>query len=466
MSAAVRLLLAAALLALAAACDIGGGGDDSLNPVPESRNFFSIDFVKYYAEEGDYWYELTADRLYLGDHCAVFVDRTLTSVDAALAAAIGAEFDANVYSKIRENFAAEADVDNNGKILILVLDIPDDYDQVSNQSYMAGYFYGWHMLDYPNSNRADMIFMDADPGLFLRDGTFDSGSDEYEDFRVTLAHEFQHLVNFSEKVIRQRTGEQDTWINEGLSAGAEYVYLGGQNDWKIDYYNDASIDFIRQGQYFLSWGAGDDALSNYSTVYLFFQWLRAHASNDTGIYRDILLNRVSDYRAVSAAVAARFSGYTGTEWKAVLRDWFIANWFDEPSGFYGYKGVLGVPLAARALPTSGGTYPLLPGGGVYIGISSDYPGTPGVIDYAGLDAATGAVDAETPYAGSALLVVNTDGTEYLYPSSTAAPVPSSVSIAAEPSSAFSSPRPKSLAPPRTRFPIDAPPGKRRLTAVP
>ena len=64
------------------------------------------------------------------------------------------------------------------------------------------------------------------------------------------------------------SSEQDTWINEGLSSAAEYVYKGSHITDKINYYNADPNTYIAQGLNFLTWL---NYYENYSTVYLFFQ---------------------------------------------------------------------------------------------------------------------------------------------------------------------------------------------------
>jgi hypothetical protein len=83
------------------------------------------------------------------------------------------------------------------------------------------------------------------------------------------------------------TGERvDTWINEGLSTAAEYVYAGDPAG-RVRYYNDDPLGTIQIGNNFFYWGGiwDSDILADYTTAYLFFQWLRMHSSNGIGIYK-------------------------------------------------------------------------------------------------------------------------------------------------------------------------------------
>lgn len=329
-------------------CDIiSGSNDDHDFPVTiQAVRTFNAQNIKNYS-----WYSLTADLRYTGSHCLVYVDQTVpSSLSDAMVNEIGQEFDNKVYSIIHTYFGTEYDVDGNGKVILLLLDIQDGYVEGSG-GYVAGYFDSTHMYSketVPNSNEADMLFMDMYPGLLDAAGALDQIA--YDSLKVTLAHEFQHLVSFSERVARMPTPKpQDTWINEGLSSAAEYLYLGSHIQWKIDYFNqkgepgnlvtgyDPLNDANLWGQFFVSWGVWGDTLVNYATVYLFFQWLRIQGGGPD-IYRPILIDSAID----AGAVVTAFSNNTGESctWKDLFRTWLFANLLNNSTGWYGYKDQL------------------------------------------------------------------------------------------------------------------------------
>ncbi|MFQ3619961.1 MAG: hypothetical protein SNJ78_03340 [Spirochaetales bacterium] len=304
------------------------------------------------------WVSVRGHLLYTGDQCLVYIaedeQNKIPQVEK-VAGQIGKEFDEKVYPVVKEYFGEPYDVDRNGKVILLLLDIQDGYDPQTNNAYVAGYFDQTHMLSLSNSrysNEADMLFLDTYPGLRKLSGEIDTVA--LQDLKITMAHELQHLVNYSEKVIRQKASPMDTWINEGLSAAAEYLYLGRHVDWKIDYFNQVQYQItVSQsynplkdenlwGQYFVSWGRWGNPLVNYSTVYLFFQWLRIQAGIPL-IYREILQDIYSDYRAVVNAfvkyvpdVPTEFMG-EGWNWKHIFRTWLLANLLNQSTGLYGYK---------------------------------------------------------------------------------------------------------------------------------
>jgi hypothetical protein len=473
-----RTLLVASVLAFAS-CDVLMDAiiHESEDSEPASRTFYA------YNIETKSYYQITADKKYVGEHSIIFVEQGQT-VEADTAREVGIEFDTNVYGKIRDTFAHEEDVDKNGKVILLLLDVKDGYNE--SGGYVAGYFDSTHMLSKTTnsrSNEADMLFMDTNPGL-----------EDRTDFYITMAHEFQHLVNYSEKVIRQKAGDQDLWINEGLSAAAEYVYLNGQNQWKIDYYNmkqslgtnySPNIDANLWGQNFVSWGVWGDPLVNYSTVYLFFQWLRVHAVNTTGIYKDILASPFNDYRAVQASVLSRFADYPGTSWKDIFRDWLVANYVNASTGFYGYKNDLKdasgyvqylypryfTSIAPEATGpsapfTSAGEAQLFPSEAVYVKLSENKTlSDTDVLGYASVTTDGISVNIEpgsTYYQNDILVARNFSGKgrfvskEDFYSSSSLLTPSGTTQVA---TSTLTPPAasmvPKSAKPARTRYPIDA-----------
>jgi hypothetical protein len=295
------------------------------------------------------------------------------------------------------------DVDSNGKVIFLLLDIRDDY-KGSGTSYVAGFFQSYHMFknstSYPYSNEADMLFLDTYPQ--------EVGS---EGFYSTMAHEFQHLINFSNTSLKDGKAE-DLWIDEGLATAAEYIYSGHQTT-RIDLFNKDPYKSIRYGNNFFVWngywestaaGASYDPIANYATDYLFFQWLRIHANNDAEIYKDIIGSSYRDYRAVTEAARSRIDSSFG-DWEPLLRTWMLANAYSEPSGLLGYKNE--ITTTFWTISSYSRSWSLAPGEGVFSRIStgSFTPGSSsGYIHYAGFDSSS--IDIVPPYSGQYLLTFN------------------------------------------------------------
>jgi hypothetical protein len=381
----------------------GGCSNDSSSSSTDptlAGDFWGADFVK------NQWYRVTTGPVYTeGTYCKIYVEEKFQKlITKSAASAIAAEYDNTIYPLMTNMFGSVSDVNTDGKVTILILDIKDGW--TASGGYIAGYFDStneWSTDTNPHSNAQEMLYMDCSPGTA---SALDST------FCATMAHETQHMINFNQKVFVQNQNQQDTWLNEGLSAAAEYEYNGQQTD-KIAYYNNTSTNaYIGNGLNFLNWGRySQDTLGYYSTVYLFFQWLRIHGTD--AIYKEILDNPNSDYMAVQEVCTAK-TAWSGYLWKDIIRSWFIANLFNAPSGsypnaLYGYKGE--ISLTPRKF--TGSTATLFPGEGVYVAMSGSCSITPSSpLDYAGLTTGTLAVDTGSSHSGNVLLAYNYNGNKY------------------------------------------------------
>ena len=419
-------------------CDIfigGGGGYDGQSRIFRAQNTVT----------GNY-YNVPAKLLYVGEKCNIWGE-IASHVSQSTAHDMAVAYDEIIYPRMMEAFnsgetftegdrvlqdpmeLADYYGDGDGKLLILLLDIKDDYNKITNKSYVAGYFDPNNLYSrksFLNSNECDMIYVDTNPGV--------PGSDQSNG---TLAHEMQHLMNFAITLAKraQRNSnnqitslnQMDTWIDEGLSTAAEWVWNGTQAQDRVDWYGNDPTDWIKKGNNFYVWGnhtsgAGGDTdavLDDYATDYLFFQWIRLQAG-DTDIYKKIIYSTLSDYRAVTTAAGQAISSDYSTNWSLLLRDWLAANYINAPSGIYGYKNDPTLSqIGARFLSGSAGKdYSLAPGEGIYTQKTS-MPTATANIKYAGLPArGSGAGPNDTSASGSsALLSYNTDTNTSKYSSS-------------------------------------------------
>jgi len=175
------------------------------------------------------------------------------------------------------------------------------------------------------------------------------------------------------------------------------------------------MNTIKYGNNFFVWNGYweqqvGDVLADYSTVYLFFQWLRIHASNGSGIYKTILDQNYGDYRAVTTASGSYINSQFGT-WETLLRTWLLAPLIQEQSGYMGYKGELSV--AAWCFNSTGGfQWSLSPGEGIFT-LTSNSPYAPGAygtsgsnIRYVGISQVQNLDTTGPSYAGDIILTFN------------------------------------------------------------
>jgi hypothetical protein len=377
------------------------------------------------------YYRVDAQMLAENNLCRVWVEKS-SRVTEDKAQRVADAYQNDIYNKMLNTFGYILEFpDEKGKILrlntvqvanwlakgekydkkltILLLDIKDGYQQGVNESYVAGYFWSGNLLEDGSvflagqrSNECDMIYIDTYPGI--------PGSKESNE---TLAHEMQHLMNFVGSVAF-RESATDLWIDEGLSVTAEWVYSGEHSVQRLGCYNTDVSGLLGLGNNFFVWGNRDGegdgksqyaVLDDYSTAYLFFQWLRLQSKKD--IYQKISISEKHDYNAVIDAFNNIVSSGAYPNWESMLKDWLAANYFKSSGGRYGYTNdTILNDIKIHYTPVSLTSINLFPGEGVYSNVTESYsiPATAGKINYAGLNGS--APISSGSFSSGALLTYN------------------------------------------------------------
>ena len=369
-------------------------------------------------------YVVKARLVYSGTYCKVYKDRSDSYMSDNDSIAMGREFDNNIYEKIVSAFGTPCDVDKNGKIILLILDIKDGN---SDSSYYAGYFDPTNEFNASAangtqySNECDMLYMDSNPG-----------ADYPSTFKETMAHEFQHLIDFNQKFfVQHSTTGFDTWINEGMSSAAEKIYSGAQIQDRIDYFNKDQYHDIARGQRFIAWERGDYKLmGNYSTVYLFFQWLNIQSENDYSIYKVIMNSDYDNCQAVYDAAKSHLTDLPAavSSFPDLLREWSIANLLCQNSGIYGYKEEISTTVHYINYNTDNPSYSsvsgrnMLPGECIYAKITDSFTLAAAASNISGSGVNTSSPydidNTGTVYSGDVLVIYNTTSSDSATVSST------------------------------------------------
>jgi len=376
--------------------------------------------VGFYARDlANNWRVVDSElQAYERDAAFVYVERSV-SLAGLDAAEILKEFRDTIRPAVAEHLGDSEFVNALGispadrSVVVLVLDLgPPD----ANGAILLGYFDPLHAYQRssgnPYSNELPMVFLNS------RVLTEFGGSVSFRvnQFLLTLAHEFQHLHNFYYNVGEQGTGQMHTWIDEMLSAAAEFYYTDQVDTGRINYFtgdagfslNGTTSDYnpyVAMGQNHLAWGRPwTDVLTSYASVHMKMNWLRLHASNP-GVFRDMVLSSHTSAQAVVEAAIAR--GIAIDSWQGLLRSWAAANRLRRPEGLLGYKGLGAfatgnVETLNRWLEDSGqllssSQYALGPGEFIYVTPDSS----------PGFDVAVS--DADIRYARLTLTAVQTTG---------------------------------------------------------
>lgn len=285
-----------------------------------------------------------ADESWAGGSKAIKVSQAM--VDAVAGKFLKSGADDDIYEWITTLFGGDFSpaagnpyfIADTNEITILIADL---YEQDAQNGGVIGYFNGLH--DYrksvpgaARSNERVMFFLDApmlaNPLGGGNDAEWSASDDFAEESYSTLAHEFQHMIDFNEKVVAGGGGGSETWLDELCSAAAEdYVsaklQIPGPRGVAWDDYSAGAAGntggrlplfaYIPEDSLTI-WGGG---LADYSTVYAFSAWLSRNYRPGY-LYREIVA--YSGATGFDAVVDAVNTGTPGETRASLLRNWAVA----------------------------------------------------------------------------------------------------------------------------------------------
>ncbi len=272
-------------------------------------------------------YEVIANLEREGEHSYVYVEDGITVTDKDLDY-VKDQFENKVYDINLDTFGREPDIDDNGKILILLMDIRDDYYYGGGDGYIAGYFSSLNEflnddLSPPEkgfSNELDMIHVDVDPGVVGEGGS-------------TLAHEFQHMIHWNHDT------NEKTWINEGLSGYSGFVCGYGHPMSHVNAFKDNPDTTLAIEVWPLA-----DTLPNYGASYLFTLYLSEKFGDLSGnpnkahLIRNLVEESDNGIQGINDVLTT--VGYS-ERFNDIFEMWTVANIVNDTSSdpMYGYNNI-------------------------------------------------------------------------------------------------------------------------------
>ncbi len=243
---------------------------------------------------------------------------------------------------IADYFGIAPDSDNSGMVDFLITDIRDNAE--ANQGFVAGYFNPidqYNNGDFVNgtrvygSNERDIMYIDSSPGIYYNE-TF-----RYAAVLGTIAHEYQHLVQFN------YDKDESTFQNEGFSEISSWLCGYGLRE-PSRYLANTNLDLA-------DWESGIPAsLDHYAKVALWTYYLYDQFSGD------MIRALAQDPLNGTSSLDHQLTQMAGLGFDDVLRDFFLAISLNDRSlsdayGFSleGLQGLRALPLAEiREFPKS------------------------------------------------------------------------------------------------------------------
>ncbi|WIH83381.1 peptidase M30 [Brachyspira pilosicoli] len=199
------------------------------------------------------------------------------------------------YAKEKSIYGNHTDVDNNGKIIILFLDLNPES---GNGSILNGYFNPADLID-GQGNNADMLYMDL--GGLNNNPYYMAG---------TILHELQHLINYNVNVLGNGR-DIEVWLNEALSESTSVLF----NKTTV---NSRNIEFNNINYYcFYTWDLPINVFANYPSASVFMNWLYIKSGYNDNIFKNIAASKeVNAYRRVLSTVNT-----ISSSWDSLLIQW-------------------------------------------------------------------------------------------------------------------------------------------------
>ncbi|WP_053361154.1 immune inhibitor A domain-containing protein [Bacillus sp. FJAT-27251] len=220
------------------------------------------------------------------------------------------EFDSNIYPVATDFFGTPDSLDGSHSPLPGMVGLPDGYyegsdkvimlvDNIKDEGYydstypffVAGFF--WQTLE--NYIDRNIITIDTNSWETRLESTF---------FGTTI-HELQHLIH------ADNDGDEETWINEGMSTFSEYLGGYGFDDRSINFYLDHPENSLTNWDDHRDAATGPETIADYGQVQLFTAYMNDKFGRE--FIRDLALNEKNSIDSVNETLAQHGAGIDFTK---------------------------------------------------------------------------------------------------------------------------------------------------------
>lgn len=331
----------------------------SVAPAPPpslgERRTFSV------LNENQQFTDVTSEVVHVSEHAILYQD--ITAPDGGFTPSdfveFGAAFDDVSYPTVTGVFGAPSDIDENGRIIVLFTSVVNGFTAAGSNGFIGGFFFGRDLIPEGDGSNAGEIFYALVPDPQGELGDARSRDLVLRSIPSILAHEFQHMIHFNQRVLlRGQRHTEALWLSEALAQMAEDVVgeaYAARNDF------DAAERFRngnrQRARRYLERSAsvslvpitGGGTLEERGGGWLLLRYLRGQSGSGDDLLRALTQTTLSGVTNVQTQ--------TGRDWRQLLSSWSAAI----------YLSGLGLDVASRldfldidlrAFISAGGTYPL------------------------------------------------------------------------------------------------------------
>lgn len=282
----------------------------------------------------------TSDQLY------IYMDTSIGSPDYSLVSDVRLKFEEGIAAAIRDAYGSEPvkGPDNDTHLTILLTNAMRDG--------IIGLFYG---ADLYLNNPLDIQLRESNARKIIYVRYSSSGLTDVVRYG-TLAHEFQHMVNFYQKRLAMN-GFEETWLAEGQAKYAEDIAgygiaAGDANTAQIIRMMQTAFNNMSLTNWY--------GIESYGLSYLFVRFLaeaNRYGTTSREITRALSTGTQVGYRAIEAITKEPFSRTLGRFYLSLLLNRYTSTL----PGDYGIKGLnlsgtnAGIQLSGMPVTTVGGS---------------------------------------------------------------------------------------------------------------
>lgn len=283
---------------------------------------------------------------FVGRHGAIYTDNanpvsgeSLTDGDFA---SLGALFDDYLYPIDTTAFGRTSDINGDQRVAILITVGVNDLTADCTNGRIIGYFYGADLLSSAAGTNRREVFYALSPKPATTNCSAVTRSVALRSLAPVLIHELQHMISFNQRVLVRGGGQEDTWLNEGLSHFAEELGFRGIPDNRClgatscfsqflsgDLSNAYSYLNNPEATHVVTPGNNSGPLAYRGASWLFVRWLADHFAVDTLRGTEVTRGLVQTTRIGASNV----SGLVAVDFPTLVGEWQLANYLDNLPGF-------------------------------------------------------------------------------------------------------------------------------------
>ncbi|MGQ0713020.1 MAG: hypothetical protein ACT4PJ_04730 [Gemmatimonadaceae bacterium] len=314
-----------------------------LQQVGDTRTFRVLSSIPENENAEPTYATVTASIRFVGANILIYVDQQAPTGANGLSDQVlqdlGIWFDRDLYPIGVSTFGPESDIDQNGRVIVLMTPVVNGLTPRNDCSVAVfGFFFGGDLLDVPNSNKSE-VFYSLVPDPQAQFGCARSVQRVEESVPTVFIHEFQHMISFNHHVLINRGPDEETWLDEGLAHMAEEVVARhyenkGPAPVPPRLFNDTANIFIsanltnsysyleRTATSSITLFESTGTLEERGAAWLFLRWLAD--LKDSTVFRRLVQN--------DAAGIANVAAVAGEPFDVLFGDFALALWTDSIPG--------------------------------------------------------------------------------------------------------------------------------------